>query len=120
MSLACAQKAKLSLVITEKLYIISTPEGRVVTNRIAQCVPLKLTGHIFPTHLIILDSQGIDVILGMKWMKTQKDLLNMLAHLVRLNYLVYGKVMLHLPAVARLKASLHHAIRKSLEEISMV
>jgi hypothetical protein len=72
------------------------------------------------THLIILGSQGIDVILGMKWVKTHKDLLDMLAHLVHLNYLVYGMVMLHLPAVAHLKASLHHAIGKSLEEILMV
>jgi hypothetical protein len=55
MSSACAQKAMLSLVVTEAPYMISTPGGWVVVNRIALRVPLELTGHILSTHLIILD-----------------------------------------------------------------
>jgi hypothetical protein len=36
---------------------------------IVQKVPLDLDGRVFETDLIILSVQGIDVILGMSWMK---------------------------------------------------
>jgi hypothetical protein len=40
-----------------------------VANQMAREVPLEFVGHVFPTHLIVLDGRGIDVILGMSWMK---------------------------------------------------
>jgi hypothetical protein len=65
MSFTCAKKAKLSLVASGAPYMISTPRGRVDADQVAQKVPLKLSGRIFSTNLIILSGQGIDVILGM-------------------------------------------------------
>jgi predicted aspartyl protease len=65
MSFTCAKKAKLSLVASGAPYVISTPRGRVDADQVAQKVPLKLSGRIFSTNLIILSGQGIDVILGM-------------------------------------------------------
>jgi hypothetical protein len=56
----------LSLTVVKPSYMISTPGGRVVANRIAREVLLELAGHVFPTNLIVLDGQGIDVILGMR------------------------------------------------------
>jgi hypothetical protein len=69
MSSTCAKKAKLSLVVSGAPYMISTPGGPVDANRIVPKVPLELSGRIFSTNLIILSGQGIDVILGMSWMK---------------------------------------------------
>jgi hypothetical protein len=66
MSLACAKRVELSLTVVKPSYMISTPGGRVVANRIAREVLLELAGHVFPTNLIVLDGQGIDVILGMR------------------------------------------------------
>ena len=31
-------------------------------------VPLSIGRHVFPSNLIILESQGLDVILGMDWL----------------------------------------------------
>jgi hypothetical protein len=64
MSSTCAKKAKLSLVASGAPYVISTPRGRVDTDWIVQKVPLELSERIFSTNLIILNGQGIDVILG--------------------------------------------------------
>jgi hypothetical protein len=61
----CATKAKLSLIVTKPSNMISTPRGQVVAKQIARDVLLELAGQVFPTHLIVLDGQGIDVILGM-------------------------------------------------------
>jgi hypothetical protein len=47
-----------------------------VDNQIAREVPLELAGQVFPTHLIVLDEQGIDVILGMSWMKLHKAIMD--------------------------------------------
>jgi hypothetical protein len=45
--------------------VISTLGGRVDADRIVQKVLLELSERIFSTNLIILNGQGIDVILGM-------------------------------------------------------
>jgi hypothetical protein len=39
---------------------------------------------------------------------------------VFLDYLIYGKVILHLPVVVHLKASIHHTVAKNIEEIPVV
>jgi predicted aspartyl protease len=65
MSSTCAKKAKLSLVASRAPYVISNPEGRVEADRIVQNVSHELSERIFRINLIILNGQGIDVILGM-------------------------------------------------------
>jgi hypothetical protein len=82
MSLACAKRAELSLTVAKPSYMISTPGGRVVANHIAREVSLELAGHVFPNHLIVLDGQGIDVILGMSWMMLHKAILDIAKRLV--------------------------------------
>jgi hypothetical protein len=90
MSVICTKKAKLSLVASEPPYVIGTPGGRVDVGRMAQKVLLELSGKIFNTKLIILSEQGIDVILGMSWMKMHKVVPNISVRLVHQNSPVYG------------------------------
>jgi hypothetical protein len=120
MSSTCAKKAKLSLVTSGVPYVISIPGGRVDVDRIVQKVLLELFGRIFGTNLIILNGQGIDVILGMSWMKLHRTVLDIAGRLVHLDSPVYGKVILHLPVVSHIKASLHHMIELKLEDIHVV
>jgi hypothetical protein len=107
MSSTSAKKAKLSLVALGASYVISTPGGKVVADWIVQKLSLELFGRIFSTNLIILSGQGIDVILGMSWMKMYKVDLDIAGSLVHLNSPVYGKVILHLPVISCIKALLH-------------
>jgi hypothetical protein len=120
MSFTCAKKAKLSLVASGAPYMISTPGGRVDANQVAQKVSLELSERIFSTNLIILSGQGIDVILGMSWMKLHRAVLDIAGQLVHLDSPVYGKVFLHLPVVSRIKASLHHVVELKLEDIHII
>jgi hypothetical protein len=69
LSLTYAQKVSVTLCAIQVPYSISTPGGQVVANQMARKIPLELAGQVFPTALIILGDQGIDVILGMNWMK---------------------------------------------------
>jgi hypothetical protein len=120
MSSTCAKKVRLTLVALRTPYVISTPRGRVDADWIVWKVPLDLVGRIFKTDLIVLSGQGIDIILGMSWMKWHKAILDISVRLVQLNSLVYGKVTLHLPAVSHIKASLHHVVERKLQDIHVV
>jgi hypothetical protein len=120
MSSTCAKKARLTLVASGTPYVISIPGGQVDADWIVQKVPLDLAGRIFETDLIVLNGQGIDVILGMSWMKWHKAILDISVRLVQLNSPVYGKVTLHLSAVSHIKASLHHVVERKLQDIHVV
>jgi hypothetical protein len=120
MSSTCAKKAMLSLVASGAPYVISTPGARVDADQMIQKVPLKLSARIFSTILNILSGQGIDVILGMSWMKRHRAVLHITSPLVHLDSPVYGKVILHLHAISCIKASLHHMVELMLEDIHVV
>jgi hypothetical protein len=92
----------------------------VDANRIVQKVSLELFGRIFSTNLTILSGQGIDVILGMSWMKMHRAVLDIASRLFHLDSPVYGKVILHLSAISRIKASLHHMVELKLEDIHVI
>jgi predicted aspartyl protease len=68
-SSTCSKKAMLSMMAIEAPYVISTPRGRVDADRIVHKAPLELVRRVFRTDLIILEGQGLDVILGMRWIK---------------------------------------------------
>jgi hypothetical protein len=54
---------------------------------------------------------------GMKW---HKAILDIVVRLVHLNPPMYGKITLHLPAISRIKASIHHVVEKKIEDIHVV
>jgi hypothetical protein len=68
----------------------------------------------------MLRSQGIDVILGMIWMKRHKAVLDIAGRLICLDSPVYGKITLQLLAISHIKASLHHVVELKLEDIHVV
>jgi hypothetical protein len=119
-SSACAKKVRSTLMASGAPYVISTPGGRVDADRVVRKVPLDLFGWVFETDIIVLSGHGIDVIVGMSWMKWHKVVLDISARLVHLNSPVYGKVTLHLPAISRIKTSLHHVVERRLDDIHMV
>jgi hypothetical protein len=119
-SSTCAMKAMLSMVATEAPYVISTPRGREEPDQIVCKTPLELVGRVFSTDLIILKGQGLDVIWGMSWMKLHKAILYIAGWLVHLNSPVYGKVVLHLHMISRIKASLHNVAELKLDDIHVI
>jgi hypothetical protein len=82
--------------------------------------PLDLVGRVFSTDLIILKGQGLDAILGMSWMKMHRAVLDIAARLVQLDSPMYGKVILPLPTVSRIKAFLHNMVELKLVDIHVV
>jgi hypothetical protein len=84
-SSTCVKKVMLSMVATEAPYMISTLRGRVDADQIVRKAPLELSGRVFSTDLTILKGQGLDVILGMSWMKLHRAVLDIASRLVHLD-----------------------------------
>jgi hypothetical protein len=79
--------------------------------------PLNLAGRLFKTNLIVLEDQGIDVILRMGWMKGLKALLDIVARTVHLESPAHGSVVLQLPLPTSTSSALHHTTAQNLEDI---
>jgi hypothetical protein len=109
-SKACTQKCKLVIEPINAPYMISTLEGQIVTKQVVMKPPLNLKGRIYKTCLIVLDGQGIDVILGMSWMRRHRALLDTTARVVHLDSAEHGSVTLQLTSTPVPDASAHHTI----------
>jgi hypothetical protein len=93
-SKACTQKCHLVIEHMSTRYMILTPGGNIITQQLIINALLNLAGKVYKTHLIILDGQGIDVILRMSWMRDHKALLNTASCTVQLDSPDHGIVIL--------------------------
>ena len=77
--------------------MITTPGGKIASNQITRCVPIKLGSKLIKTDLILLNLEGMDVILGVNWMTTHKVLLDISSRAVEIDSPHQGATILYLP-----------------------
>jgi hypothetical protein len=114
---ACTQKCTLVIEHISAPYMISTPGGKVFTIQVVVKPPLNVKGRVYKTYLIVLDGQGIDVILGMSWMKRHRALLDTATRVEHLDSPEHGSVTLQLASTHVPTASVHHIVTQNLEDI---
>jgi hypothetical protein len=61
-------KHHLPIIIMKNTMLVSSPRGEMRTKHICPVVSITIKGVDFQENLIILDSKGIDIILGMDWL----------------------------------------------------
>jgi hypothetical protein len=106
-SKTCTQKCQLMIELISTPHVIRTPGGIIATKKLVMAAPLDLSSRLFKTILIVLEGQGIDVILGMGWMKGLKALLDIAARTVHLESPTHGNVVLQLPSSTPASSTLH-------------
>jgi hypothetical protein len=116
-SKACTQKHQLVIEHIITPYLIRTPGGNIAMKQLVMATPLFLVGILFSTNLIVLEGQGIDVILGMGWTKRYKAVLDIAARSVHLESLTHGSIVLMLPSPTSIALALHHTASQNLEDI---
>jgi hypothetical protein len=67
-------------------FTIHSLGGQIFTKEVAYKVPITLAERDFPTNMIVLKGQDIDVILGMNWLAQHKAILNTDLRTIRLSY----------------------------------
>jgi hypothetical protein len=107
----------LSIHHIDTPYLISTLGGRVVIKQIVMHAPLYLARKLYEPSLIVLDGQGLDIILGMGWMRAHKALLNTATRVVQLHSPLYGTQVLQLSVIPVATPSVHHTAAHNLEDI---
>jgi hypothetical protein len=113
-SKACTKRCQLIIQHIDTPYMISTPGGKIVTKQMVMHIPINLAGRIYKPRLIVLDGQGLDIILGMGWMKAHKALLDTAAQVVHLDSPLHGIHALQLTVAI---SSIHHTAAQNLEDI---
>jgi hypothetical protein len=58
-------KYGLPIATMKHTMLVSSPGGEIRTKHICPAVSISIRGVDFPSNLILLDSKGIDIILGM-------------------------------------------------------
>jgi hypothetical protein len=61
-------KHSLPIATTKHTMLVSSPGGEMRTKHICPVVSISIRGVDFPSNLILLDSKGIDIVLGMDWL----------------------------------------------------
>ena len=84
-------------------------------------VPINLGGHIFPTTMIILKDQDIDVILGMNWMYQHKAIINALNRTIRVSLPASAsQLLIQLPTLRRSVGKVCATAVKEIRDIPVV
>jgi hypothetical protein len=102
-------------------FIIHSPGGQIFTKEVAFHIPVVLVGREFPTNMIVLKGQDIDVILGMNWLAQHKAIINTDLRTIRLSH-GCEKIQLSIPVAipAKLYGQVYEAIVQEIQDISVV
>jgi hypothetical protein len=60
-------KHNLSIANMKHTMLVSSPEGEMWTKLICPAISISIRGVDFSSNLILFESKGIDIILGMDW-----------------------------------------------------
>ena len=61
-------KYKLPTQALRSPMLVTSPGAEYMASRWCDRLPLRIGNYVFPSDLIVLESQGLDVILGMDWL----------------------------------------------------
>jgi hypothetical protein len=87
-------KYNLPVSLFKYRMVVSSPGGDMPARQVCPRVHIKIRGVDFIINLIILDSKGIDVILGMDWLSKHKVLIDCTKKSVKLTT-DYGKELVY-------------------------
>jgi hypothetical protein len=106
---------------SRKGFIILSLGGQIFTKEVAFHVPVTLAERDFPTNMIVLKGQDIDVILGMNCLAQHKAILNTDLRTIRLSY-GHEDVLLSIPVAIPAKpfGRIYEAIIPEIQDIPIV
>jgi hypothetical protein len=115
------EKYCIHCTVSREGFIIHSPGGRIFTKEVAFHILVTLAGREFPTNMIVLKCQDIDVILGMNWLALNKAIINTDLRTIKLSH-SHEEIQLSIPVVVPAKTSgrVYEAIVQEIQDISVV
>jgi hypothetical protein len=113
-------KYHMCLSITKHTMLVSSQVGEMRTEHVCLAVSITIRVVDFLTHLIILDSKGIDIILGMDWLRKYDGVIMCAKRAVRLTT-EHGTIVEFSTVITTNQTSMLNQVHgNSLEEIRVV
>ena len=114
-------KHEIPIGETKDHYYIQSLGGRLSSKEMVYQIPIKFGGHSFPTNMIVLKDQDIDVILGMNWMAQRGVVLDILHRTIKMHLLDSNSYLLIQLATPKWAIEqVHAATVKEVENIPVV
>jgi hypothetical protein len=76
--------------------MIATHDGKIASNQICRNVPIQLGSNLVKTNLLLLDLEGMDILLGMDWMTRHRVSLDISSRAVEIDSPYQGTIILYL------------------------
>jgi hypothetical protein len=116
----CGTQIGLDLCPTQGSYMISTPRGKITSNQMVKSVLIQLGSKLIKTNLVLLNLEGIDVILGTNWMTEHRILLDISSWVIEINSPHQGATTLYLPQQEYLHSCTYAIIDIKVKDIPVV
>jgi hypothetical protein len=116
----CGTRIGLDLCPTKGSYMIATPGGKVTSNQMVKSVPIQLGRKLIKTDLVLLNLEGIDVILRKNWMTEHRVLLDISSRVIEIDSPYQGATTLYLPQQEYLHSCAYAITDIKLEDIPVV
>jgi hypothetical protein len=116
----CGTRIGLDLCDTKGSYMISTSGGKVTSNQMVKSVPIQLGSKLIKTDLVLLNLEGINVILGTNWMTEHRLLLDISSRVIEIDSPHQGATTLYLPQQEYLQSCAYAITDIKLEDIPVV
>jgi hypothetical protein len=111
---------QLPITIMKPTMLVSSPGGEMRTKHICPAISITIRGVDFLANLIVLDSKGIDIILGMDWLRKYDGVILCAKSAIRLTK-EDGTIMEFSAAIPAEQVSLLNKVQgTSLNEIGIV
>jgi hypothetical protein len=115
MSKTFVEKHCIPSVGSKKGLVIQSPRGQIFTKEVVFHEPVNLAGYDFPTNMIVIKGQDVDVILVMNWLAQNKAIINIDQRTIQLSH-GQEEVKLSIPISVIVKAS-RQAFEAIVQEI---
>jgi hypothetical protein len=116
----CGTKIGLDIYPTNGAYRITTPGGKISSNQICRKVPIQLGSHLIKTDLLLLDLEGMDVLLGMSWMTQHQVSLDISSQTVEIDSPEHEPTILYLPQRECINSCTYAAAGIKLKDIPII
>jgi hypothetical protein len=113
-------KIGLDLYPVSGVYMITTPGGRISSNQVCRSVPIQMGKNLMRTDLLILDLEGMDVLLGMNWMTQHHVSLDIPSRTVKIDSPEHEPTILYLPQPKSLNSCTYVVSGIKLKDIPII
>jgi hypothetical protein len=104
MSKTFIEKHSIPTFESKEGFVIQSLGGQIFTKEVVFHVPVSLDRYEFPTNMIVIKGQDVDVILGMNWLAQNKAIINADQRTIRLSH-GQEEVKLSIPVFVPVKVS---------------